>query len=358
MDKKFSGTFDRIGLLDLVQLACLANMNRDIEAETQAGGGRIIIRSGQVVDSETTLFTGEDALKDLLLLPGGRFHFKPETAEIPPRIKKTWELLLIEAVRYRGERELPASGEEGKIFSGKIEQIDLADLIQLACMAQVERHLRVDAGQGGAICFQQGGVFHAEWGGLIGVEAFREMLLSERGGFESRPLRGDETITIDYPWENLLMEAVCYRDEKMAAEGEAGGQKSLTLLQSFQRMRVAEKIRLAMTADKEARSLLMRDNNRMVQLALIGNPRLSDGEVVLIAGSRYIDEEVLRKIAVNREWIKLYQVRLALAGNPRCPIPIASRMLKTLAPIDLKIIAASRSVPSAVAQLARKMIAR
>ena len=95
-------------------------------------------------------------------------------------------------------------------------------------------------------------------------------------------------------------------------------------------MNAAEKIRLALMGNKESRTILARDSNRMVQLAVISNPKISESEVTLIAASRYTDEEVFRRIAASREWMRLHQVRLALVNNPRCPLPIAGKLIETL----------------------------
>ncbi len=55
---------------------------------------------------------------------------------------------------------------------------------------------------------------------------------------------------------------------------------------------------------------------------MIGNPRITEGEIALIACSRTVDEEILRRIAEQREWTKYYPVRLALAVIPT-PLAIA-----------------------------------
>ena len=57
-----------------------------------------------------------------------------------------------------------------------------------------------------------------------------------------------------------------------------------------------------MTADKETRGILIRDSNRMIQVAVISNPKITDGEVAAIAYSRQVDDEVLRRIAAEKEW--------------------------------------------------------
>jgi hypothetical protein len=353
--EKFSGDFDRVQLVDLVQLVCLAHMSVDIDIESEEGAGRICIREGQIAHSELGGISGEDALKEVFLFQSGHFQFRPEAQEVPQLIKKSWEQLLIEAFRYRNDKGLPSLFGSERSFSGKISQIDLADILQLAYMTRADRVLRIDAAQQGwMIYFREDGVSHAECGELSGETAFNEIMMAENGEFQSLVPRGDEPITIEKPWENLLIDSMRYRDEKRGVDEEDSG-SAQTLFQKLQRMKVAQKIRLAMTGDKETRTHLMRDSNRMVQLAVINNPRISEGEVTLMAGSKGVDDEILRKISVNREWVRLYQVRLALVTNPKCPLPISSKLIQTLGPPDWKRILASKSVPTTIAQMAKRL---
>jgi hypothetical protein len=149
------------------------------------------------------------------------------------------------------------------------------------------------------------------------------------------------------------MEAMRLCDETAESTVE---ERAQTLLEKIQEKNVAEKIRLAMLADKETRTILMRDSNRMIQLAVLGNPKLTDGEVASIACSRQVDDEVLRRIAAHREWVKIYAVRLSLVVNPRTPIPISRRFIPTLNRQDLRNISLSKSVPSIVAKEAKRQI--
>ncbi len=353
--EKYSGTLDGIRLVELVQMACLAGMDRDVAIDAPESGV-IHIRSGQVVHAGVGKLRGEEAFQETLLCESGTFRFEPAAGEVRAGIKKSWEQLLIESMGYRNERGLSAgSGHKG--LSGTLVGIDLADLIAL-CIRHADRVLNILAGErSGIMCFVNGRITHARCGDQTGEGAFRELMLEDGGEFDSLRPEGNEPVTIEQSWESLVIDAARCRDEQDLT-GQGGETRSLTLLQKLQRMKVSEKIRMAMTAEKEARTHLMRDSNRMVQLAVIGNPRLSEGEVTLIAGSKSIDEEVLRRIAANREWMRLHQVRLALVTNPKCPFAIASRLIQTLGPQEWRTIASSRSVPAAVAQMAKRLTSK
>ncbi|HWP35482.1 MAG TPA: hypothetical protein VNM66_07790, partial [Thermodesulfobacteriota bacterium] len=122
-------------------------------------------------------------------------------------------------------------------------------------------------------------------------------------------------------------------------------------------MSVPQKIRLAMLGNKEARAILVRDSNKQVCGAVIRSPRLTETEVVAYANSRNVSDEVLRLIAANRDFVKLYPVRLALVTNPRTPVSIALRQLGTLTDKDIEALTKNRNVPSAVVAAARRLLA-
>ncbi len=148
-----------------------------------------------------------------------------------------------------------------------------------------------------------------------------------------------------------------------AAEGEGDDVPSDeehqgNLMALVQEMKVVEKIKLARFGNKEARTLLMRDRNRIVAVAAIRSPKVSESEVLAATQSRNLAEDVLRVISNTREWTKLYPVKLALARNPKAPLAAAIKFLNYLTDRDLKAIMRSRDVPGPVAQQARRILAR
>ena len=137
-------------------------------------------------------------------------------------------------------------------------------------------------------------------------------------------------------------------------EPQAKGYESLYL--KIQQMGVAERIALALKGDKEARGLLIRDANKLVQLAVIGSPRLQDPEVVAISKNRSVNDEVLRRICGRKEWLKNYEIRVNLVQNPRTPLPLALKLVATLNARDLQSLAKSKNVPTAIASMARRHV--
>ena len=110
--------------------------------------------------------------------------------------------------------------------------------------------------------------------------------------------------------------------------------------------------------DKEARNILVKDSNRQVQEAVLDSPRITEPEIVAIANSRNVGDEILRKIAINREWMKNYQVRLGLVNNPKTPLTIGLKILGTLMISDLKRLSKSKSVSSVLTSAAARALTK
>jgi len=127
-------------------------------------------------------------------------------------------------------------------------------------------------------------------------------------------------------------------------------------LQLIQDMSVAEKMDLARKGSKEERTILMRDANRLVQLAVVQSPKITDAEVLQIAGNRQVDDDALRFIASKKEWLKNYQVTVALTTNPKTPLAIALKLVGSLRARDLEHLTRSKGVPRALAVAARQRL--
>ena len=82
-------------------------------------------------------------------------------------------------------------------------------------------------------------------------------------------------------------------------------------------LNVAERVALAMKGSREERTILVRDNNRIVAISVLSSPRLTETEVEAIARMANVSDDVLRTIANTRAWMKNYSICSALTRNPR-----------------------------------------
>jgi hypothetical protein len=125
-----------------------------------------------------------------------------------------------------------------------------------------------------------------------------------------------------------------------------------------QNMSVFQKIKLGRMGNKEARSLLVRDRNKVVALAAVTSPKMTDNELIGIAKSRAVCDEVIRIISMNKDITRNYQVKLALATNPRTPQATAMKFVNYLQDRDLMSIMKSKDVPSNISTHARRILTR
>ncbi|HAN31109.1 MAG TPA: hypothetical protein DCQ06_05875 [Myxococcales bacterium] len=121
-------------------------------------------------------------------------------------------------------------------------------------------------------------------------------------------------------------------------------------------MSVAEKIRLALIGDANARKLLIRDPKKMVSLAVLKSPRLTDGEIRLFAANKNVADEVISSISRNRTWTRDYMVRKALVMNPKTKLTAAMGFMRTLIAKDIKSVSKSREVSTVVARAAKTLL--
>lgn len=124
------------------------------------------------------------------------------------------------------------------------------------------------------------------------------------------------------------------------------------------KMSVPAKMRLAALGNAFARSILIRDPMRMVAIAAIKAPGVSELEVAKYAGNHSLDNDVIRYIAARRDWTRLYGIKKSLIMNPKTPISESSKMLIHLRENDIRQVAKSKGVPSAVVAQARKILAQ
>ncbi|HLY39533.1 MAG TPA: hypothetical protein VKU61_15920 [Candidatus Binatia bacterium] len=121
-------------------------------------------------------------------------------------------------------------------------------------------------------------------------------------------------------------------------------------------MAIAQKIKLALRGNQDARVILVRDSNKLIRRFVLMNPRIGENEIVAIVRNKSADDDLIRMITERRDWMRLYQVRLGLATNPKAQLPVALRLLGTLEERDIRQIAKSKNVPQAVAAHARRIL--
>jgi hypothetical protein len=143
--------------------------------------------------------------------------------------------------------------------------------------------------------------------------------------------------------------------ERLLSESGDASPERIALIRRIMLMTVKDRVKLGMKGDREARSILIRDPNKVVSSAVVHNPRITDQEVEAISAMRTVSDEVLRLISLNRAWARSYPVIHNLARNPRTPIATAMGLLPRIRTKDLAVLAENRNISDSVRRQAQRL---
>lgn len=132
--------------------------------------------------------------------------------------------------------------------------------------------------------------------------------------------------------------------------------EKMSLVQRLAAMSVPDKVKAAMKGSREMRGVLVRDPNKLVSLAVLSSPKMTEAEVEAIARMGSVSEDVLRTIAHSRAWTKNYGVVSALVKNAKTPLAMSMNLLNRLSEKDLKGLSTNRNIPETLRIAARKRV--
>jgi hypothetical protein len=197
----------------------------------------------------------------------------------------------------------------------------------------------------------------------LGIPAFREAAAAIKNELVAEPSEEPTFDDVQFAKTDQVAQAAAVGDEEDTHEVDDEGeerirQKFLPLHKQIAELTVTQKIRRAMLGTAAERLILVRDPNRLVQAAAAKSPSMSENEAVRITASRAMSDEVLRIIAMNRDLVRSYQVKMNLVSNPRTPFTFASRLVPHLRENDLRSLSKSKNVSGAVAQTVQQQLSR
>ena len=146
-------------------------------------------------------------------------------------------------------------------------------------------------------------------------------------------------------------------DRTPEPEAPAADEDEQTALQRIAALNVAQRIALAMKGSREERAILIRDPNKIVAVAVLSSPKMTESEVEAIAKMASVSEEILRIIAHTRAWMKNYGVVAGLTKNPKTPLALSMNLLPRLTDRDLRVLSTDRNIPDVLRVTARKKVA-
>ena len=132
-------------------------------------------------------------------------------------------------------------------------------------------------------------------------------------------------------------------------------EKIVTTLQRINELSVPERIKLALTGTRTERMILIKDTNKLVALAVLESPKLTEDEILLTLRDRSISQEIIAKIANKRELSKNYTMILEMVQNPKTPLKKALGMVKQLHLKDLKHLTYDKNIHYVVRNVAANL---
>ncbi len=130
-------------------------------------------------------------------------------------------------------------------MQGRLQDVSVPDLVELARQMGEEVGVFIKTAEGEwALYVRRGRVVHAQGPGVSGEEAVHRMLTLRTGTFRMEPGETPPVISIDKPWNALLLEALQHLDE----EPEADIQKSIPSIE--------EKEEQVMTRPRKTREII------------------------------------------------------------------------------------------------------
>jgi hypothetical protein len=182
---------------------------------------------------------------------------------------------------------------------------------------------------------------------VLDIPTFQAHVAAIRGQLIPEPT--EEPLPSDRDFAQALAEdaddpqAVAPATEPEAAQDEVKEQ-FLPMMMRIRRMSSSEKLRLALVGNAVARAFLVRDKDKAVAYAAIASPSTSENEIVPIAHSKEVGEDILRYIGNKREWTKNHEIKHGLVFNPKTPVGISLRFIGHLRDDELRALSRSRNV--------------
>jgi len=100
-------------------------------------------------------------------------------------------------------------------FTGKLDQFQLVDILQMCCLSRRSGRLQISKGvESGIIFLADGNMTHAVAGDLEGEEAVYKIISWDFGQFSFEEGLEPDRQTIASAWEHVIMEGVRLRDER------------------------------------------------------------------------------------------------------------------------------------------------
>lgn len=150
--------------------------------------------------------------------------------------------------------------------------------------------------------------------------------------------------------------------ELLLREGSDGGEDDHAAVPISQMLgrpvTLGERKSLARGSERAVLDRVLRDPSADVIRLVLGNPSITETDVVRLVARRPGVPEVLREVFVSLRWVARVDVRIALAKNPRTPSELALALLRVIPRAQLEEIATLGDLALVVRDTARRLCVR
>ncbi|HKM86897.1 MAG TPA: hypothetical protein VJW96_11875 [Terriglobales bacterium] len=197
--------------------------------------------------------------------------------------------------------------------------------------------------------FQPIGIAHE----LVSVEAAGEAgpQAAAAAGSASADAAG-KSVTVATGKSGTAAAAAIHAKKQTPVGGE--GRRD-SALQRISKLDIRSRIALAMRGSKEDRSILIRDSTKLVAVAVLDSPKVSETEVEAFATQKNLLDSVLRAIPLKRKFAKNYTIMRNIVYNPRTPIDTSLGLVKGLLIHDLKNLMDNKDVSDTIRKTAVRL---
>ena len=122
------------------------------------------------------------------------------------------------------------------------------------------------------------------------------------------------------------------------------------------KLSLAEKLKIARTANRPVRELLIRDTEKRLHAEVIRNPKITDEEIMEYTAIPSLSPLVLEWVSKQPKHMRRRGVMLNLVQNPMTPPDTARKLLPKLSQQELLRISRSSRVRQVISRAAKKML--
>ena len=121
---------------------------------------------------------------------------------------------------------------------------------------------------------------------------------------------------------------------------------------------LGERKSVARTTNRELITRVLRDPDPLVMRILLGNPLVTETDLVRLCSRRPVSTEILREVFRSVRWMVRYPVKVTLALNPYTPLDVGLQIAPLLQGPDLRRVIATEHLHVALREACRRLMGR